>query len=240
MSQYTTGELAKLCDVSVRTVQFYDKKDLLKPSELTQGGRRLYSEDDLSRMRLICMLKSLGLTLDSIKGILDSQTPNKILSLLLQEQCKGLKQEIAEKQKQLCAVEAVMERIGQSKNIPVNSIDDIKQAVNSKKILKRTHITMLVLGIIMDIIQIAGLVLWIVKGIWLPFVVGLPFVIAMGIISTWVYVKNTAFICPECSVQFKPALKGLLFSSHTPKTRKLSCPSCGYRGWCVEVASNKN
>ncbi len=40
MSKYTTGELAKLCDVSVRTVQFYDTKGLLPPTELTDevGG----------------------------------------------------------------------------------------------------------------------------------------------------------------------------------------------------------
>ena len=64
MSKYTTGELAKLCDVSVRTVQFYDTKGLLPPSALTEGGRRLYTDDDLIRLRLICMLKALGLTLD--------------------------------------------------------------------------------------------------------------------------------------------------------------------------------
>lgn len=44
MPQYTTGELAKLCGITVRAVQFYDGKDLLKPSELTDGGRRLYSD----------------------------------------------------------------------------------------------------------------------------------------------------------------------------------------------------
>lgn len=54
MSKYTTGELAKLCDVSVRTVQYYDTRGILVPSELTEGGRRLYSEDDLKRMKTIC------------------------------------------------------------------------------------------------------------------------------------------------------------------------------------------
>ena len=39
MPQYTTGELAKACGVSVRTVQFYDAKDLLKPVR-TFGGRQ--------------------------------------------------------------------------------------------------------------------------------------------------------------------------------------------------------
>lgn len=57
MSAYTTGEVAKLCGVSVRTVQFYDAKGLLKPTSLSEGGRRLYSLGDLTRLRLICVLK---------------------------------------------------------------------------------------------------------------------------------------------------------------------------------------
>lgn len=47
MSKYTTGEIAKLCGVSVWTVQYYDSRNILVPSELSEGGRRLYSEQDL-------------------------------------------------------------------------------------------------------------------------------------------------------------------------------------------------
>ena len=42
MSKNTTGEPAKLCGVTVRTVQYYDNRGILTPSELTEGGRRLY------------------------------------------------------------------------------------------------------------------------------------------------------------------------------------------------------
>ncbi|GHU41689.1 hypothetical protein FACS1894111_04360 [Clostridia bacterium] len=52
MSKYTTGEVAKLCGVSVRTIQFYDTKGLLHPTELTDGGRRLYSDTDVTQLRL--------------------------------------------------------------------------------------------------------------------------------------------------------------------------------------------
>lgn len=38
MSKYTTGEIAKLCGVSVRTVQYYDTRNILTPSELTEGA----------------------------------------------------------------------------------------------------------------------------------------------------------------------------------------------------------
>lgn len=58
MSEYTTGELAKLASVSVRTLQYYDKKDLLKPSKVTESGRRIYTDVDLSRLKLILLLKN--------------------------------------------------------------------------------------------------------------------------------------------------------------------------------------
>ena len=239
MPQYTTGELAKLCEISVRTVQFYDTKDLLKPSELTDGGRRLYSDDDLNRLRLICMLKTLGLTLGSVKGILDSDAPGKVLSLLLDEQAKQIDSEMKDRQKQLDAIKIIKESLRYTNKIPANSVGDIEHMMNSKKKLKKTHVIMLILGLIMDAIQIVGLILLIVKGIWQPFAIGMPFVILLGIVMTWMYCKNTDYICAECSVQFKPALREFLFSKHTPKTRKLTCPKCGHTGYCVEVSSGK-
>lgn len=239
MSQYSTGEISKLCGISVRTVQFYDTKDLLKPTELTEGGRRLYSDDDLNKLRLICMLKSLGLTLDSIKGIIESENPNKVLILLLDEQLKLLSNDIENKRKQMNAINIIKENLVHSNRIPVNSISDIEQLMNSKKKLKKTHFIMLVVGIIMDIIQIASLILWIVKGIWQPFAIGMPIVILLGILITWMYIKNTDYICPECNTQFKPSAKEFIFANHTPKTRKLKCPNCFYDGYCVEVASKQ-
>ena len=47
---YTTGEVAKLCSVSVRTVQYYDDRGILIPSQLSEGGRRLYTEEDVKRI----------------------------------------------------------------------------------------------------------------------------------------------------------------------------------------------
>ena len=66
MSKYTTGELAKLCGVTVRTVQYYDTRGILSPSELSEGGRRLYTDDDLRQLRIICFLRDMGLPIDAI------------------------------------------------------------------------------------------------------------------------------------------------------------------------------
>ncbi|MCL2812292.1 MAG: MerR family transcriptional regulator, partial [Clostridia bacterium] len=101
MSNYTTGDMAKLCNVSVRTVQFYDTKGILHPSDLTEGGRRLYNGDDLRNFQLICTLKAIGLSLNAIKSVLESELSGKILTILLDEQEKILAGEIDERQKQL-------------------------------------------------------------------------------------------------------------------------------------------
>lgn len=239
MPKYTTGEMAKLCDVSVRTVQFYDAKGLLPPAELTEGGRRLYSGEDLKKLRLICLLKTLGLSLASIRDILGSQTPDKVLLLLLEEQSKRIEDEIRERQRQKEAVGAVLESIRSGGAIPVDSMNGIERMMDEKRKLRKTHALMLTLGIVMDIIEIGTLLLWIFRGIWLPFALGVPVVLLLGCLSTRLYYWGSAYICPECNAKFRPSLRDFLFSWHTPKTRKLKCPDCGYKGYCVEVCSEE-
>jgi len=86
MSQYTTGELAKQCKVTVRTVQFYDQRGILVPSALTAGGRRLYSEADVKKMKIICFLRDTGLSLDTIRQLLSEEDPSSLITLLLEQQ----------------------------------------------------------------------------------------------------------------------------------------------------------
>ncbi len=234
MSYYTTGEMAKLCGVSVRTVQFYDTKGLLPPSDLTEGGRRLYAESDLNRLRLILMLKSFGLSLDTIIGVLKSEAPGKVLYLLLGEQLKRLSGEIREKQEQLEAIKAIMAGVS-GEDISVNSIQDVSKTMKNKKGLRKIHGAMLAVGLTMDAIQIGAIVLWATTGVWLPFAIGMPVVIVMGVLMVRMYHRNTAYICAECGGTFKPKLSRFIFSAHTPKTRKLTCEKCGHTGYCVEV-----
>ncbi len=239
MSKYSTGELSKLCNVSVRTVQFYDSKGLLPPTELTDGGRRIYNDDDLAKLRLICILKSLGLTLDSIRGILSSEAQGRVLTLLLDEQMNQLSGEIKEKQEQIDAIRMIKKSIQNEDAIPVNSITDIDHLMKNKKRLRKLHGIMLVVGLLMDAIQIGAIALWIAKGIWIPFAIGMPFVILFGILTVRMYYKNTAYICAECNATFRPALGKFVFSAHTPKTRKLKCEKCGHTGYCVETSAKE-
>lgn len=86
MPHYTTGEIARLCGVTVRTVQYYDKRGILMPEALSDGGRRLYGEDDVRKLRIICFLRDIGLSIDSIAELLQEEHPDRVIDLLLQQQ----------------------------------------------------------------------------------------------------------------------------------------------------------
>ena len=101
MSKYTTGELAKLCNVTVRTVQYYDKRGILIPTELSEGGRRLYSESDLQRLKVICFLREVDVPIDAISQLLEEEHPEKFISILIEQQESLVMEEIQEKQEQL-------------------------------------------------------------------------------------------------------------------------------------------
>jgi len=235
MADYATGELARLCGVTVRTVQFYDARGLLHPSDLSEGGRRLYSESDLRKMRMICALKTLGLSLDSIQGVLASEKPERVLLLLLEEQERRIADEQGALERQHRAVETVRETIRTGHMISIESIADMDRMMEEKKNLNRLHLGMLLLGMVMSGLQWAGIILWITTGVWWPFVACLPMVILLGIFVTRMYYKNTLYICPDCGARFRPAMREMFWAKHTFKTRNLTCTKCHTRGWCVET-----
>ena len=49
----TVGEVAKKMDVTVRTLQHYDREGLLRPSAVSEGGRRLYTDKDIIKLHQI-------------------------------------------------------------------------------------------------------------------------------------------------------------------------------------------
>lgn len=235
MSKYTTGEIAKLCGVSVRTVQYYDSRKILVPSELSEGGRRIYSEEDLQKMKTICFLREIGLSINSIGELLSEEDPGSVISLLLEQQKQMLSKEINERQIKLNMLEQIKRELKDIDNFSVESISDIAHIMENKKKLSKLRWMLITVGIIMDIIEIATAILWINSGIWWPFAVGMCIVVALGVWISMYYFKRVAYICPQCHAVFKPSFKEAFFAYHTPRTRKLTCPKCGHKGHCVET-----
>ncbi|MEC0668016.1 MerR family transcriptional regulator [Priestia flexa] len=79
-------EVASLAGISIRTLHHYDDIDLLKPTEVTESGYRLYVEDDLEMLQQILLFKELGLSLKEIKAVIYDPSFNKQEALELHQQ----------------------------------------------------------------------------------------------------------------------------------------------------------
>lgn len=239
MSKYTTGELAKLCDVSVRTVQYYDSRKILVPSEMSEGGRRLYSENDLQKLKIICFLRSVDVPINSIAQLFEEENPEKVINILLEQQKKECMDEISERQKKVETLEQIERSLKVMESFSVECIGDIAHIMKNVKKLRRIRMTMLFVGLVVELIEWATLFLGIVKGNWIPFLVGLPIMIGIGVAITKFYFDKIVYICPECHTVFKPKFKEAFWANHTPTTRKLTCTKCGHKGFCVETCEEE-
>ena len=126
---YTSGEFAKKAHVSIRTIRYYDQKNLLKPATHTKGGARLYTDQDFAKLQQILLLKYLGFSLSDIREMTIGSGDKQLLRNSLQ-----IQKRLAE------------ERLEEMKNV-VNAIDSTSQAldcndqVDWSKMLNLIHLT---------------------------------------------------------------------------------------------------
>lgn len=98
---YRTGQLARLCGLTERTIRYYDELGLLKTKKKTRGGQRIYTDSDLVYIKRIIELKSLSFSLEEIKRIInlagEDETGEKRRAVLLENYKSKLSE--AEKKK---------------------------------------------------------------------------------------------------------------------------------------------
>lgn len=237
MSQtYTTGDLAKLAGVSVRTVQYYDKRGILVPSQLSEGGRRIYSESDLEKLRLICFLRELDFSIEQIKRLYAEENAKQVLELLLVEHIKATKQQLAEKKAKLDTAVNLLDRVKSESSQSLEFLSDISLTMKNQKSLKKVHWKMFSIFLPLFIVQVGSLVWAIVAwNIWI-YVIAEVILAPFAVWFTKNYAQNVAYICPNCHHVFQPNFKTFFFAPHTPKTRKLTCPHCHEKSYCIETA----
>lgn len=234
--RYTTGDVAKLTSVSVRTVQYYDTKGLLAPSEISDGGRRLYSPDDIERMRVILFLKDLGFKLEQIRSMLADEHPEQVIADLLDQQTTALKADIDRQKRRLDDCLRLRQALADPVSFPI-SLPDMATMMNTNITHqpRTTHLIMLAIALPATILQIAGLAVGIMTGVWWPLLAAVIVAIALAVGSVAYYHSRVQYLCPSCHTTFRPGMREFMFASHTPKTRKLSCPQCGRVGHCMEL-----
>jgi len=237
MSLYTTGEAAKICNVTVRTIQYYDKEGIIHPSEISVGGRRLYSEEDINNLKKVCMIKSLGVSLAGIKEIMKDEEGEKVIQVFLEEQEKEIAENIDNLTEQVKRIRVVRDSIKESGFLPVNSNEDIEELMEEKKNIKKLRLFLLAVGIPVSIMEWTGIIYWIMSGNPKLFLVFLPIIIILSVFVFVIYYGRTKFLCPHCHTLFKPRVVEYIFANHTLKLRKLTCTSCGHKGMCIEKYS---
>lgn len=239
MSRYTTGEMAKLCGVSVRTVQYYDSRGILIPGTLSEGGRRLYSEEDLRRLRIICFLRDAGLSIASIGELFADEDPGSVIHILLQQQESLLREEMEQSQKKLERVEQIRRELKYTDHFTVESIGDIAYVMENRRRMYRIRAAMLIAGLIGEVIETGTFLYGIFTHIWWPYLAGLPVVVGISVWLTIFYFRRVEYICPQCHTVFRPGFREAFFANHTPTTRKLTCTHCGRKGFCVETCGKE-
>lgn len=125
---YKTGEFAKMANLSIRTIRYYDNIGLLKPSMIADNGYRLYNDQDFLKLQKILSLKYLGFSLEDI------------FSMTANDSYMSLKESLKLQTKM---IEQKMNQFNQMKQSIEETIQllDEKKDINWTDIMKNIHMT---------------------------------------------------------------------------------------------------
>lgn len=118
---FSVGELAQLCGITVRTLQYYDRCGLLQAS-FTEGGRRVYSHEDLFHLQQILFLKTLGFSLEQIKGKIMSESNLENIVSVFEKQHDILQEQKNNLQRMLDTLEVVIKEAKEGQVISLEKI----------------------------------------------------------------------------------------------------------------------
>ena len=124
-SMLSIGEFSKICEVSTKTLRYYDEIELVRPNAVNpENGYRYYSVDQLETMLFINRLKSYNFSLEEIKTIISSYQQEEELSYRLNVKKKELEKELFVQAKILTQMENDLNVLKQGKSM-MSYLDEI-------------------------------------------------------------------------------------------------------------------
>ncbi|WP_210129135.1 MULTISPECIES: MerR family transcriptional regulator [unclassified Staphylococcus] len=233
MTLYQTGELAKHCNVTVRTIQYYDKKGLLQSMPSSSNGRRLFDEQSKVNLEIILILKSIGFSLKDIKILLTDDKKLQAVKVMLHRKKTEINEEIEKLKLTAYQMKQLESSISEDAQAPIEKLINTHKYVIQNQRGMTLYMPLLYKLSPAIIIQYTSIIASVLLKKWMPFLSTLPILVIYAGIMTKAIYQRVSYLCPNCQQIFKPKLSTWMFAAHTPKTRKLQCPHCYQTHHCV-------
>ena len=136
---YSSGCFAHMANVSVRTIRFYDKQNILKPSYVNPSGARFYTDSDLARLQQVLLLKYLGFSLDDIREMTINDTDYHFMLNSLSLQKKLVQDRIEQLQLVEGAIEDTVREINLNHQVDWSHMLELIHLTNMEKSLKSQY-----------------------------------------------------------------------------------------------------
>ena len=137
---YSSGQFAKMADVTIRTIRYYDKENLLKPSFVNEHGARFYTEEDLVKLQQILLFKYLGFSLGEIREMMLGNLDRHLLLNSLDIQRKLVRDRIEQMQLVEQAIHNTADTIRQEKQVDWHQLMKLIHLTNMEKSLKNQYL----------------------------------------------------------------------------------------------------
>ncbi|MCK5679690.1 MerR family transcriptional regulator [bacterium] len=111
LKRYRIGEIGKILDLSTRTIRYYEEIGLLNTVKRIEGGRRIYTEEDLRRLRFIKKLKLLGLSLGDMAELENHYNRHRTNKKVLPKVAELLRRHSAEVESRLTELGTLKQEI---------------------------------------------------------------------------------------------------------------------------------
>ena len=136
---YSSGEFARMAHVTLRTIRYYDKQNILKPSLVTPTGARFYTEEDFARLQQIMLLKYLGFSLDDIRELTVNDSDYSYLEHSLEQQQNLVRDRIEQLQLVEQAIGETVTEIRQQQNVDWNRMRELIHLTGMENSLKAQY-----------------------------------------------------------------------------------------------------
>ena len=136
---YSSGEFARMAGVTLRTIRYYDKQNILKPSLVSEAGARFYTDEDFARLQQILLLKYLGFSLDDIREMTVADSDYHFMLDSLKIQLKLVQDRIEQMQLVEQAIKDTTESIQEEHTVDWSRMLDLIHLTGMEQSLKNQY-----------------------------------------------------------------------------------------------------